>query len=174
MKIEGTYGGVGIGTFQVNTIENKVNGNYGVYGLPAKNGEWEAEIIDAENGDIGVLRANLKGNSFKKCNDFLSGRIAVDSGQAGIFDSEFYPKGETGEYDDEDSFYHKVCHCYPNDDGGTVEGGAVSTNSIGDGCYEAYVCKDENGLAIAVEVHYMENQDDEDDWDEDDDEEEEY
>jgi hypothetical protein len=78
------------------------------------NGTWEAEIVKTDDtqgwGDrVAVLRAYHESANLNKCIRVDSGiNVGVDSGQAGIFDDSLYPD-DPGGYNDDDSFYSKVC-----------------------------------------------------------------
>jgi len=113
----------------------------------------------------------------------LLDNIGVDSGQCGIFDADNYPGGNsTGEYDDKNSFYGKVCELTSNEHGeeadksipyntyGIIDGfGVVSSTGYGDGCYTAYGIKNENGELIAVKIVFLEDETEKDDFYDDDD-----
>jgi len=128
----------------------------------AKRGLWSAEAL-MSSGRVAVLRASCKGYDFRNLNRTISDDIGVDSGQAGIFDSAFYPEGETGEFEDKTSFYGRVCELtcptpkegeereYPA--GGVTENGVVSCSGYGDGCYIATGAYDGDEL-VAIEIDF--------------------
>lgn len=80
-------------------------------------GEWQAEAIVASDsvtrwgGRIAELCIWHKDYIGKiDAHELTDVDVGVDSGQAGFFDEQFYPEGEsTGEYGDLNTFYGKVC-----------------------------------------------------------------
>lgn len=82
--------------------------------------------------------------------------IGVDSGQAGIFCSTIYPKGDnTGDYGDSNSFYGKCCDATLSrlSYGIINKKGVVSSSGYGDGGYKLYLAKD-NGQVIGFIVDF--------------------
>lgn len=79
------------------------------------NGDWVAEKVVYGNdvtgwGDrIGELRIFHIHHTHQNATELVEIDVGVDSGQAGFFDEEQYPDGETGEYGSEETFYGKVC-----------------------------------------------------------------
>ncbi len=83
--------------------------------------------------------------------------VPVDSGQAGFFDDEFYPTGEsTGDYDDVNTFYGKACELTLSEDQGGIIGnfGVVSSSGYGDGVYGVYVGRNQSGYIVAAVIDY--------------------
>lgn len=79
-------------------------------------GKWVAEKIvmdDSQTGwgdRISQLQIWHEDYLMSVTADELSDiHVGVDSGQAGFFDESQYPEGETGEYNDLDTFYGRVC-----------------------------------------------------------------
>jgi hypothetical protein len=99
--------------------------------------------------------------------------IGVDSGQAGFFDAALYPRDETGEPDDKNSFYG---HCrrltceQMNENftarnpsfmnAGCLESGAVSSSGYGDGSYNLYVFED-HGHVVGAKLVFLPEEDEE-------------
>ena len=104
---------------------------------------------------------------YKFCTDRLdydlckSGRVAVDSGQMGIFDAKYYLDHQDADYDNLDSWYRKVCNItLEGDEAGIVDAsGCVSSSGYGDGCYYAYHWLDRD-TAVGFEVVFIEDDDD--------------
>jgi hypothetical protein len=96
--------------------------------------------------------------------------VGVDSGQAGFFDDEFYPKKENnGEYGNLNTFYGKVCNltCGTEEsNGGTLEFGAVSSSGCGDGSYQCFIIEDKNNNVVAAKIVFISDEDEEDDIEE--------
>lgn len=154
-----------------------------LFNLPAEIGEWLA-VAEYEDGKWGYCVKSIlahRANTSRFAYDFqlLSDDIGVDSGQCGIFDAKFYPQGEsTGEYEDKDSFYGKVCELTSNDEEhekdksipystyGIIDNfGVVSSSGYGDGCYKAYGIKNDAGELVFIRVDFLENEDIEEDDD---------
>ena len=103
--------------------------------------------------------------------------VGVDSGQAGVFDAEFFERNHGGEYNDPSSFYGECCAITLSRLGfGALqcEKGFVSTSGYGDGGYDLRIGRNDAGEAVALEVIFISDDDDEDDWDDDEDDEEEF
>lgn len=104
---------------------------------------------------------------YKFCTDRLdyelckSGRVAVDSGQMGIFDAKYYLNNQDNDYDNPESWYRKVCDITLADDqAGLVDTrGCVSSSGYGDGGYYAYHWLDRD-TAVGFEVIFIEDDDD--------------
>lgn len=119
----------------------------GLWDLTAKAGKWVC-IIEKDRG-VGVvskLTAHHEGFSDTLNRDHdEEHEIGVDAGMVGIFDAEIYPRGDnTGEYDDEKSFYGKVCRGMDNigDRQGflAIDGqGFISRSGHGDGAYTVFL-----------------------------------
>ena len=98
-------------------------------------------------------------------NDILEsenvGYIAVDSGQAGFFDLDFFRKNEGGEVGDLNSFYGLACAITlsPKQAGVIKKRGVVSSSGFGDGCYNVFVCKNEVGKIVAASLFFIEEED---------------
>jgi hypothetical protein len=79
--------------------------------------------------------------------------VCVDSGQAGVFDLSVY--------EDDGVFYEDCCSATLSKRRfGFVPGGFVSSSGFGDGCYEAQIYK-EKGVAVAVEITFIGDDQDE-------------
>lgn len=93
--------------------------------------------------------------------------IGVDSGQAGIFNSESYRKDDHHidgepydfgwEYDKEpgDTWYRHMCErTLSNEHWGTYDQGVVASSGIGDGCYVLYVAK-KNKKVVGFVINFF-------------------
>jgi hypothetical protein len=101
-----------------------------------------------------------------KIDDLARFDVPVDSGQAGFFDDQFYPTGDTGDYGDPNSFYGRVCNLTMSPKrAGVVAFGAVSSSGYGDSCYDCYIAKDEDGVIIAAKIVFIGDDLDEEDED---------
>ena len=110
-----------------------------------------------------VVALHISHSNFK--NDILEsesvGYIAVDSGQAGFFDLDFFRKNEGGELGDLNSFYGLACSITlsPKQAGVIKKRGVVSSSGFGDGCYDVFVSRDEVGKIVAASVFFIEEED---------------
>jgi len=151
-----------------------------------KNGEWEADIEMSYEGSWGdrvaVLKVRHITANFGNCQwDLMDFRAGVDSGQFGFFDKDFYRNDEAandlpkyvfdGDYDREpgDQWYRAACKLTLDDEQwGVMPNGAVSSSGYGDGSYNVYGCKDNNGEYVAFYVEFISGSDDEDEFDDED------
>ena len=114
-----------------------------------------AEVVNNRVSALAISHFNFK-------NEMLEsesvGYIAVDSGQAGFFDLDFFRKNEGGEFGDLDSFYGLACAITlsAKQAGVIKKRGVVSSSGFGDGCYEVLVCKNEAGKIVAASVIFFE------------------
>lgn len=154
--------------------------------IPAKNGEWIAEVETIDEGDFGIRNAVLKAHhvDYPVEADKEIGRIGVDAGQAGIFDSEIYPDNDDPQcYMDGDpkGFYdlccNITCNALPNQktkSWGLVYSfrtednipepknirGVVSSSGFGDSTYPVYGNK-VNGKLVAIKIVFIGDNEDE-------------
>lgn len=168
------------------TLGNKVMVSDPCYGINSRHqgvvtdvleGEYECFITFMDKGDWGVRVSSIEATHKDYANQMLryvseARDIAVDSGQAGIFDYEYYSKYHTNanERSHVDSdWYCKVCDLtyqrapnpYKKDDtvsafsGDVVDNlGFVSSSGYGDGFYSWKTAK-ENGKVIAIKIVYL-------------------
>ena len=129
------------------TLHNMLSGKY------IATGEVEKNL---------VVALHISHSDFK--NDILesesAGYIAVDSGQAGFFDLDFFRKNQGGEVGDLNSFYGFACAITlsPKQAGVIKKRGVVSSSGFGDGCYNVFVCKNEVGKIVAASVLFIEEE----------------
>jgi hypothetical protein len=155
--------------------------------VKARNGKWIAEVEISDEGSWGERIAGLKIYHSDIADKFLSemGNIdllnfsaGVDSGQFGFFDRSTYRNNDSAKdlekYDfgtnyvkDEngDDWYRACCHLTLAEEGfGVLPNGAVSSSGFGDGSYDVFGAKDENGEYLYLHVVFIgEDEEDEDD-----------
>ena len=137
--------------------------------VPAVNGDWcgQAEII--KEGKASFVKS-LSCWSVNVCSPDTIERkqapfkIGVDSGQAGIFDLDEYPRfGASFSCDSEDNgFYRRCCETSLKRYAGVVEIngssiGIVSRSGNGDGEYKATLWINENNLVEEIEIVFIED-----------------
>jgi hypothetical protein len=127
-----------------------------------KNGRWHAETHLSDEGSWGKRVSALVATHGQGAVDLddhrweVVGNAGVDSGQCGIWDKEAYGLNQGGDFDDERSFYGRVCH------GTSVEPqmiatelfGVASSSGFGDGGYEVYAIR-VNDECLAVKIVYI-------------------
>jgi hypothetical protein len=155
--------------------------------VKARNGKWIAEVEISDEGSWGERIAGLKIYHSDIADKFLSemGNIdllnfsaGVDSGQFGFFDRITYRNNDSAKdlekYDfgtnyvkDEngDDWYRACCHLtLAEEQFGVLPNGAVSSSGFGDGAYDVFGAKDENGEYLYLHVVFIgEDEEDEDD-----------
>jgi len=126
-----------------------------------KPGLWDANVKTMNNrvAELIAYHTNVKSIDSKKNKwEEQEFEIGVDSGQCGIFEDKFYPDGETGDFNDDSSFYGKCCNLTLNKGGvGVLDFGVVSTSGWGDGTYFCYTIE-EKGIVVGVKVVFMEDE----------------
>lgn len=136
--------------------------------IEVKKGVWNAYLIQQDEGDWGIRNAELmilhedyKLPDILKAPWDISFNVAVDSGQAGFFDSEIKTGGE---YDEPNSFYGKCCHITLDTQhvaGILEEGGVVSSSGLGDGGYGCWTmspdCYSPDNQTIAARINFLQD-----------------
>lgn len=148
-------------------LENVKEGAYNVEVMMSDEGMWGKRVKA-----LAVIHTDYKGPlHFTERADF---EVGVDSGQAGIYDEEYYNQYHTVDDCDED-WYDAVCDL--TDPYGTKDGKCVvSSSGFGDGGYDCFTIV-ENGEIVAIMILYIPDEDDDtsyDDEEEEDYEDEEY
>ncbi len=154
-------------------------GTWCAHTLQAQPGRWNAKVLAGPTswharvhllqiaheslGDVPVL--DVKELQPTELN------AGVDSGQCGFFDDARYPRDEASfEYED-DTFYGRCCESTLNDmlpGGAAVDNmGVVSRSGFGDGGYDVYVRRNEEGQAIIVTLLFINESDEEEATEED-------
>ena len=138
--------------------------DYGKLGTLALDNVLSGKYIATAEVEKNLIAAlHISHSNFK--NDILEsenvGYIAVDSGQAGFFDLNFFRKNHGGEVGDLNSFYGLACSITlsPKQAGVIKKRGVVSSSGFGDGCYNVYVSRDEVGKIVAASVFFIEEED---------------
>jgi hypothetical protein len=143
-----------------------------------ENGQWNAVIEKMDDGDWGVRVSSLLAYTGREpdAKDFElqeGSLVAVDSGQAGIFDINVYRNddfakptqflSESRQEEDGEKWYSSCCDAtMSSDDAGVIIGGVVSSSGYGDGSYELFtVTKEDKVVAIKILFITEEDNDDE-------------
>lgn len=136
-----------MGTWCQGVLDDVLPGNYNCTIEYSDEGEWGVRVAAIE-----VVHESVD-SYWLELADFV---IGVDSGQAGIFDYEYYAEHHSDrELDDE--WYKTVCHnTWADDEDGTIDGrGFVSISGYGDGSYPCYVAYDADDRIVAIRVEYI-------------------
>lgn len=138
-----------------------------------KNGTWKASIRTVDEGPWGnrvaELRIHHEDNVFEEPTELINGHVGVDSGQAGFFDYESYPE-YPGDYGD-DSWYDRACDLTfdrterTSRYAGIMESmGVNSSSGFGDGVYDLYVGKTEDGQVVSAKIVFIDEEEEDFDW----------
>lgn len=146
------------------TIDNVKEGLYNVEVEMSDEGIWGSRVKS-----LTVVHADCKG--FLLFNESARFDVGVDSGQAGIYDEDYYNKYHTAD-DCDDDWYYDICNL--TCPAGTKDGKCVvSRSGFGDG---SYLCElvEEGNEVVAIRIIFIEDyeEDYDDDFSEEEDEEE--
>ena len=143
--------------------------------LPAKNGKWvtHAEIEDTRHWGSRVSKLfafhedyapisrrwslEYSGTNPVRNRIHYGKDMAVDSGQLGFFDYEFFKAHESEREYGSGDFYSRCCDATLSDKqyGIIDEQGVVSSSGYGDGSYPLYYVTDDFNRVVGVCVDYM-------------------
>ena len=137
---------------------------------PILKGDWMANVIKKDSGSWGVrcsaIVAHHLDHSYREPSDPDWERqdidVGVDSGQAGIFDEDYFKddtsvegceRGREGGICIDEPFYSICCDRTLSDIGaGVIPYGCVSSSGFGDGSYNCSVIKeDDKVVAIMID-----------------------
>ena len=144
----------GLNTWCQGVLENVLPGTYDCEVEYSDEGDWGTRVaaIEVTHQDYdGIIRFEPE--------DF---EVGVDSGQAGIFDYDYYCKYHTDD-DVNDDWYDKVCKItLAKNQAGTIDDlGLVSSSGFGDGGYTCYIARERNGYIVAIRIEFITDEDDE-------------
>lgn len=83
--------------------------------------------------------------------------IAVDSGQAGFFDDDYYQHNQGGEFGDITTLFGLACSLTLSKSHGGImlNKGVVSETGFGDGCYPLLIAKNNEGKIVAASIIFI-------------------
>lgn len=156
----------GLNTWCQGVLENVLPGTYDCEVEYSDEGDWGTRVAAIEVTHIdydGIIR--FEPEYFE---------VGVDSGQAGIFDYDYYCEyhDDTDKYPHvNDDWYEMVCHItLSRAQSGTVEDyGLVSSSGYGDGGYTCYTARERNGYIIAIRIEFITDEYEDEDYEEDED-----
>lgn len=134
-------------------LDNVLPGAYDCFTKTVTDPRWGTRVTSLEVCHEQCRCPNYKPTSFT---------IGVDSGQAGIFDYDYYEKYHTNTLNNtiiNDQWYDKVCDITlsPPQYGAVDNRGFVSSSGFGDGVYPCFIAKNNNGKIIAIRIDFIED-----------------
>ena len=145
-----------LNTWCQGVLENVLPGTYNCNVEYSYEGDWGTRVsaIEVTHQDCGIYRFEMA--------DFS---VGVDSGQAGIFDYEYYATYHTDRTERphvDDCWYDRVCDItLARESAGTIdELGFVSSAGYGDGDYDCWVARNRDGYIVAIRIEYITKEDD--------------
>lgn len=151
----------GMNTWCQGVIDNVLKGNYKCTVETFDEDTWGRRVSAIQVMHADYLKKFLE---YSKENF----EVGVDSGQAGIFDYEYYKKYHSDdseiEHADKD-WYWRVCDLTVTTqipDGNTIDNlGFVSSSGYGDGGYCCWTAHNDEGKIVAIRVEYITEDDEE-------------
>lgn len=142
----------GLNTWCQGVLENVLPGTYDCKVEYSDEGDWGRRVaaIEVTHQDYdGIIRFESEGFE-----------VGVDSGQAGIFDYDYYSKYHTDSNERnhvDDNWYYEACDmtCSYEQAGTTDDLGFVSSSGFGDGSYTCYTARERNGYIIAIRIEFI-------------------
>lgn len=135
--------------------------------IEVRKGEYKCKVEIADYGDWGKRNATLtivhkdaKMPAFFEewCFTDYVGDAAVDSGQCGFFDKDYYESQITEKNLVTDEWYNKICEITLDKNArycGTTDGkGVVSESGLGDGQYAIYAAVENNEI-VALKLDFL-------------------
>lgn len=147
----------GLGTWCQGVLKNVLPGTYKCDVEYSDEGDWGVRVAAIEVRHENYDRpAEFKPEAFD---------IGVDSGQAGIFDYDYYARYHD-QHSVEDEWYDEVCDItLSKTQSGDIDNcGFVSSSGFGDGGYTCWTAREENGYIVAIRVEFITEYDDEDEY----------
>ena len=124
-------------------------------------GKWNCQATVRDCGAWGkrISRLTIRHEDYPKCrpSEYV-GHAAVDSGQCGFFDPEYFEKNQPdNNFNNIESWYRRVCELTLNEpDWGTIDDrGVVSSSGYGDGYYNIYAIRNRSGFIVGLQLRFM-------------------
>lgn len=158
----------GTDTWCQGVLENVRKGFWDAYIKMCDKGPWGIRVAEliVINLDYNDEYAGLTSEDISELQEF---EVGVDSGTAGIFDYEYYCKCHTDKDVDEDWYETQITdQFFPGVNESDWEksiftefNGVVSSSGYGDGCYDCYVARNEEGEIVGIKIVYISDNTDE-------------
>lgn len=152
----------GTDTWCQGVLENVREGFWDAYIKMTDEGNWGERVAElvAINLDYNDEYAGLTSKDINELQEF---EVGVDSGTAGIFDYEYYCKCHTDKDADEDWYETQIINqFFPGVDSSdwqksvfTEFNGVASNSGYGDGGYDCYVARNEEGEIVGIKIVYI-------------------
>ena len=103
---------------------------------------------------LSICHVNHKNVVPNICTDCV---IAVDSGQAGFFDDDYYKENQGGNFGDITTLFGLACSLTlsKNRGGIMLDKGVVAETGFGDGSYSLYIGKNEKGKIVSASIIFI-------------------
>lgn len=128
----------------------------------ALSGRYSATLVkhNLDIWDTRVSKLTIQHENYKDIapNIYSGYEIAVDSGQAGFFDDDYYKENQGGDFGDITTLFGLACSLTKNHGGIMLGKGAVSESGFGDGCYSLYFGKNNKGKIVAASIIFISEQ----------------
>lgn len=124
-------------------------------------GDWNVVVRKSDQGAWGTRIASItiRHEDYPKGRiDSLAAVIGVDSGQAGIFNADYFERNQPdNDFDNVQSWYRRVCELTINEPcWGTIDGlGAVAASGFGDGSYGVFVGRNSEGKIVGIRIQFI-------------------
>jgi hypothetical protein len=146
----------GTGVWCSGVVDNVKEGTYNVDVEISDEGVWGNRVKS-----LIALHSEYTDHSVMVKTDF---EVGVDSGQAGIYDEDYYNQYHTY-HDCDNDWYEEICEL-TNPFGTKDEKCVVSSSGFGDGGYDCYLLKDENNEVVGIQVVFINDDEEDDDYNE--------
>ena len=142
----------GTGVWCSGEVDNVKEGTYNVDVEISNEGMWGERVKS-----LTAIHSEYTSHSIIEKAPF---EVGVDSGQAGIYDEDYYRQYHS-EDDCNDDWYHDICQL--TDPFGTKDDKCVvSSSGYGDGGYDCYLLRDKNNEVVGFQIVFIEDEEDED------------
>ena len=140
----------GLNTWCQGIVKNVLPGTYYCFVEYSDEGDWGTRVSAIE----------VRHAYYDRVSDFYPEdfEVGVDSGQAGIFDYDYYEKYHSDRKERphvDDNWYDKVCNITLTRAGIIDNRGFVSSSGYGDGGYTCWTARDDNGNVFAIRIEYI-------------------
>lgn len=132
-------------------VDNVKAGDYYVM-VDVKDTEWGGLRVCS----LGVFNVDtLEAGEKEVAIELATFEVGVDSGQAGIFDAEYYNKYHS-DREAHDEWYDDICDLtLSRKMYGTLEKGVVSCSGYGDGGYDCHLFRNKEGQVVGINITFI-------------------
>jgi hypothetical protein len=136
--------------------------------FPCLSGKWKAEIETSDEGGWGTRVSSLvvrhvSTDEFVDPSEKSEIDVGVDSGQCGFYDESAYGTIHPVDHDNQSGRYMEMCDLTSTPEQAAVfDSGVVSSSGFGDGSYDLYLHRNDEGLVVAAKIVFIGNDYEED------------